>query len=437
MAALVPTVLFSYLQLFQPHFTKPSFVYFSGYILSLLLTGGRKTMRRVAHTCFWVDRSLSSWERFLAEYRWDPVAVVGTLLETLQTKLGTCLQIHGAYLAVVDTLLVAKNGRRMLGVQAWQDHSGNADRGDRIRGHHWAVLGLLAFSSPWSRYVCFPLLMQVISGQLNPCQFMVDPAGVVTLATFWDCVLPLVWQLHRQLNQAPLRVVADAYFGKAPFIQPLLSAGIHVLTRLRHDAVGWDDPSPDQRADAQRGRKWKLATLLDHLPVERVTVQLYGQLVTVQAVCREVWLRDIDRKVKVVVVEGVKKPIILVSTDLTLTIAQVIEIYGARFTIEIAIRDLKEHFGLADYQCYRHTAIYRFVQLACTAFCLYRLIQMAEDTSDWLPPVPKGVSLASFAHLRRGLRHFVIGRILAPQYGEMPKSPAIRSELEAVLRIAG
>jgi len=437
MAALVPAALSSYLLLFQPHFSKPSFVYFSGYILSLLLTGGRKTVRRIAHTCFWVDRSLSSWERFLAEYRWDPVAVVGTLLKTLQEKLGAQLQVHGAYLAVVDTFLVAKNGRRMPGVQTWKDHSGNADRGERLRGHHWAILGLLAFSPLWSHYVCFPLLMQLISGQLNPCQFMVDPAGVVTLATFWDGVLPLVWRLHSLLNQAPLRVVADAYFGKAPFIQPLVQAGIHVVTRLRYDAVGWDEPSPDQRADAQRGRKWKLATLLDHLPAELVTVHLYGQLVTVKAVWREVWLRDLDRKVKVVVVEGLKKPIILVSTDLALTMAQVIEIYGTRFTIEIAIRDLKEHFGLADYQCYLPTAIYRFVHLACTAFCLYRLIQVAEDTSAWLPPVPKGGAPASFAHLRQGLRRFALGRILAPQCGETPKSPDKLSELEAVLRIVG
>jgi len=40
-----------------------------------------------------------------------------------------------------------------------------------------------------------------------------------------------------------------------------------------------------------------------------------------------------------------------------MSIAQIIEIYGARFTIEIAIRDLKGHFGLADYQCYLPTAI--------------------------------------------------------------------------------
>ena len=436
MAALVPAVLCSYLMLFRPHFTNPSFVYFSGYILSLLLTGGRKTMSRVANTCFWVDRHLASWERFLAENRWDPTAVFGTLLEILKTKCGEQLQVYGAYLAVVDTLLMAKNGHKMPGIQKWKDHSGNADRGGSMRGHHWALLGSIAFSPLWGRYLCFPLLMRLISGQLNPCQFIVDPHGVATLATFWDGVLPLIRQLYIHLEQAPLRVVADAYFSKAPFIQPLLEEGIHVISRLRKDAVGWDDPSPEQRSDAKRGKKWKLARLLDHFPAERVTVHLYGKLVTVKAVCREVWLRDINRKIKVVVIEGVKEPIILLSTDLALTMAQIIEIYGARFTIEIAIRDMKGHFGLAHYQCYLHTAIYRFVHLVCTALCIYRLIQLKEDTSAWLPPVPKGVSPASFAHLRRGLQHFIIGRILSPRFGEIPKSEDSLSELEAILRIA-
>ena len=136
MVALAPAILVNYLMLFSSHFTKPSFVYFSGYILSLLLTRGRKTMTCIANTCFWVDRHLASWERFLAENRWDPRAIFGTLLEVLMTKLGEQLQVHGAFLAAVDTLLVAKNGDKMPGVQRWKDCSGNADRGDRIRGHH-------------------------------------------------------------------------------------------------------------------------------------------------------------------------------------------------------------------------------------------------------------------------------------------------------------
>lgn len=436
MAWLVPEILSNYLQLFRPHFTKPSFVYFSGYILSLLLTGGRKTMSRVANTCFFVDRHLASWERFLAENRWDPLAVFGTLLKILQAQRDDRLQVHGAYLSVVDTLLLAKNGRKMLGVQRWKDHSANADRGDRIWGHHWALVGLISFSQEWGRYFCFPLLMQLISGQLNPSLIMVDPAGVATLATIWDSVHPLLYQLHQHLDGAALRVVADAYFSKAPFVNPLVEKGIHVVSKLRHDGVGWDDPTPQQRSDAKRGQKWRLAHLLTHLPPQAISVQLYGKTVIVHAVCRTLWLRGFNQKVKVVVVEGLKKPIILFSTDLSLSMVQIIEIYGARFTIELAIRDLKQHFGLADYQCYLTTAIHRFVHLACLAFCLYRLIQFQQQHLPWLPPAPKGTSPTSFAHLRQGLQHFIFGRILSPQFGEIPNLQDTTSELEAILRIA-
>jgi hypothetical protein len=265
-------------------------------------------MSRVANTCFFVDRHLASWERFLAENRWDLIALLGTLLETLRTKLDDGLKVHGAYLAAVDTLLIAKNGRKMPGIQAWHDHSGNADRGERIRGHHWAILGLISFSQEWGRYLCFPLLMQLISGQLNPSLILVDPEGVATFATMWDSVHPLIFQLHQQLQGAALRVVVDAYFAKAPFVNPLVQKGIQVVSRLRHDAVGWDDPLPQQRADAKRGRKWKLAQLLTHSSLEMTSVHLYGKIVTVQAVCREVWLRDFNQKVKVVSLSASRNP---------------------------------------------------------------------------------------------------------------------------------
>jgi hypothetical protein len=52
MATLVPALFFDYLLLFKAHFNKPSFVLFCGYILSLLLTSGRKTMSRVAQPRF-------------------------------------------------------------------------------------------------------------------------------------------------------------------------------------------------------------------------------------------------------------------------------------------------------------------------------------------------------------------------------------------------
>jgi len=46
----------------------------------------------------------------------------------------------------------------------------------------------------------------------------------------------LIFQLPLSPNQAALRVVVDAYFAKAPFINPLLEKSIHVVGRLRRDA---------------------------------------------------------------------------------------------------------------------------------------------------------------------------------------------------------
>ena len=63
------------------------------------------------------------------------------LVKLLLDKLGEQLIIHGTYVAALDTLLVAKNGTKMPGVQKWKDHSGNANRGGRIHGSslgsHW------------------------------------------------------------------------------------------------------------------------------------------------------------------------------------------------------------------------------------------------------------------------------------------------------------
>ncbi len=433
MEQLVPVVVSRYLARFEKHFTQPSFRYFCGYLLAVLLTSGRTTTTRIAQTCFFVDHHLASWERFLAEHRWDPSALVGTLLELLQRQAGDALQVHGAYLAVVDTCVIAKNGTRMQGVQAWREHSGNADRGAQVRGQQWGVLGLLGFDEAWERVRCFPLLMRLIPGQLNPFQFIVNAAGEAQRATFWDGVLPLVWHLQTHL-QAPLRVVADAYFAKAPFVQPLVDRGIHVITRLRKDAVGWDDP--ESRNKARRRDKWKLARLLEAVPVQQVPVQLYGEAVTVWAVCREVWLRAVQQKVKVVVLAGDPKPILLLSTDVHLTMAQIIEIYAARFPIELAIRALKTHLGLADYQCYLPTAIHRFVHLRCVAYCLFRLMQLTEDLAAWLPPRERGQTPFSFTRLRKGLQRFVIGRILSPKFSEIPKAADCETELDAILRIA-
>ena len=150
--------------------------------------------------------------------------------------------------------------------------------------------------------------------------------------SFWDAAIAAILEVTRCLGEASVRVVADAFYAKAPFLNGLLARGIDVISRLRKDAVGWDDPEP--RAARQAGPQapamaasgpWPRLLTAETPTRERLT--LYGKLTEVVFVVRDVWLRDVAQKVRVVVLEGAKEPSILVSTDLTLSALQIIEIY--------------------------------------------------------------------------------------------------------------
>jgi len=79
---------------------------------------------------------------------------------------------------------------------------------DSIVGHHWGIVGLLSFSVTLGRYLCWPVLMRLIPDTIPFCGLQ-NPRELS--ATFWEAVLPLVYQMAEFLHQAPLRVVADAY----------------------------------------------------------------------------------------------------------------------------------------------------------------------------------------------------------------------------------
>src|SRR5215207_635999 len=403
-------------QVFAPCFTAPSFAYFQSYLWALMVVEGRKCMTRLARCAFFHQRDLSSWERFLAEHRWSLRAVTARLVTLMVTKLGDKLQVHGAYLLGTDTTLVAKTATRMPGVQKWKDHSDNADRGTYLIGHHWNLVGLI---SPWeSRWLCWPLGMRLVPGLKGARQWMVG--DTVEPMSFWDAAIAAILEVMRCLGEASVRVVADAYYSKAPLLNGLLARGIHAISRLREDAVGWDDPEPRPPGTRGRkprhGRKWPLASLLSAQTPTRERLTLYGKLTEVVFVVRDVWLRDVAQKVRVVVLEGTKEPILLVSTDLTLSALQIIEIYGARFSIELTIRDLKQHFGLGDYQCTTTLAILRFVPLACVAFCLWRLALLEHLEAGWLQVTVPGVALPeaplSFQRVRRALRAWATRQVI-------------------------
>ena len=79
----------------------------------------------------------------------------------------------------------------------------------------------------------------------------------------------------------------------------------------------------------------------------------------------------------VVVLPKRRKPTFLFCTDQSLSKERVVELYAARFAIELAFRDLKNHFGLGHYQARRAEAAERHVLLCLVAYTWSQLLLIA------------------------------------------------------------
>ena len=80
------------------------------------------------------------------------------------------------------------------------------------------------------------------------------------------------------------------------------------------------------------------------------TVNLYGRIRTVLAYDRIVMLKTLKCPVKVVWMYRRTQWVALFSTDLTLSVAEIIEYYGARWKIEAGFKELKRDIGSAETQ---------------------------------------------------------------------------------------
>jgi hypothetical protein len=420
MDTYVPTTILRLLEGFRQHFPARHLAYFQGDVWALAMLGTtRKCMTDIARSCVFVERHLASWERFLAEYHWDVRGVSRHVVHLLLQELGSQVHLCGALLAAVDTTLIPQVRGKMPGVQQWHDHRGNPARGESLVGHHWALIGVV---SAWgARYLCWPLLARLLPGQLNPLGFVAGADGVQRL-DFWTGVIALVLERRQAVGHQAVRVVADAYVSQASVLNPLTAEGIPVISRLRKDAVGWDDPAPvvgkrPRGRPRQWGPAWKLARLLRLEPVTELTVVIYGQEEHVRVVWRDVWLREVTGNVRIVAIATQGEPLLLVSTDLTLPPAVMIQLYAARFPMELTLRDLKPYGGLGDYQCDTLLAIHRCMHLTLAAFCVWRLTRLRDQLAPWLAatgPNPTGeLTPLSGQRLHRALRRFVLQRIFA------------------------
>jgi len=346
-------------------------------ILVPITASRTSNLLRAIATLFGVDIAQSRYYTFMAsvKLRWERVWEV--LWRAIPDPL-----TDGRLLLALDDSINPKTGRKVFGCQPTFDHAAKTNQSQYPWAQTIVTLGLLTVIH--GRWACLPLafafylrLQTLRAGCLR-----VHGEAVVFQSKFAQAVR-LVAALARVFGQAPILVVADSWFGNNGLLKPLRAAlgpRAHLLSRLRVNTVLYDLPAATAGVPG-RPRKYgarlgNTATLAATLRAEAhaYTLNLYGGVREVMAVERLVMLKTLRCQVRVVWVFRKTQWIALVTTDLALTVAQIVEYYGARWKMEAGFREIKQEIGSAETQTRNPDAVtnhLNFCMVATTMTWIY------------------------------------------------------------------
>jgi hypothetical protein len=174
-------------------------------------------------------------------------------------------------------------------------------------------------------------------------------------------------------------IIADAYFSKKPFVDAILSVGLHFISRLRDDSVlkykYYGEKTGRQGRPKQYNGKVDVKNLDTNyfsLDLSTEDIKIYSAVVYSKA-----FKRDIKLAVAIFFKDG--KEIarkLYFSTDLEQEGEKIVRYYRSRFQIEFLYRDAKQFTGLTTCQARSENKLDFHFNAALTA------INLAKQ--DWL-----------------------------------------------------
>jgi len=163
--------------------------------------------------------------------------------------------------------------------------------------------------------------------------------------------------------------VLDGFFGNYPATWVTQTCGLHLISKLRHNAalyLPYSGNKPRRGPTPRYGDKLDYTTLPQSARVSAVT-EGHMQIETYQMT---VLHKDFPDPLNLVVLvkthlkSGKRAHVLLFSTDLSLSAGQLVDYYSLRFQIEFNFRDAKQYWGLEDFMNVSEQGVTNAVNLA-------------------------------------------------------------------------
>lgn len=375
MAHELVSTLLGWLETIAPAFTKPGFANALVILLGWIqICGGHAITEALVITGVSGRRHHEAFHRFFSRGTWSPDAVGRLLLSGILRLVPEDAVIE----LVVDDTLTPKKGPKIFGLGTHLD-AVRSTRRHRIFafGHVWVVLSVvvrLPFSRrPWA----LPVLFRLYRNK-KECARRRGRYRKKTELAREMLELFLSWTEGRRV-----RIAVDSAYSNCTVVAGL-TRKVTFVGAMRPDAALTAEPP----AHGGRGRRRvRGAVLPSPLQLYKSTTQrwqrctafLYGRQQTVHYKTIDAqWYRvagpELVRVVVVRVDHGDCDLRVFFSTDLSMTVPQILETYAGRWASEVCFRDLKQELGFADSQARKRAAVERtapFVGFTYTALVLW------------------------------------------------------------------
>lgn len=273
--------------------------------------------------------------------------------------LTTFLPRNTAKIAAIDCTFVAKSGTHTYGLDLF--YHASHDRAEK--GVEFSELAVVDVEYG----TAYHLSMEQTPDSATLTKIL-GPKG-----TRIDWYLSHLWRDGPLLPEEVCHIAADGYYAKRKFVDSTCEFGLHVISKLRHDAnlrYLYSGPHPKRR-----GARKKYDGKLNFQDLSRLTPMPISDKITLYtAVVNSVALKRNIRLVYVCKRQGTKLlTALLFSTDTTLAAEEIYRYYTARFQIEFLFRDAKQFTGLADFQARLEKRIDFHVNASMTALNFLKL----------------------------------------------------------------